>query len=311
MTGAGTVAIPSPDRDETTLLDWRIIDLPLGGTVVPIVEYSVAGRSIEPGSPTVLFLAGGGSSGAQAAKLARLCAERSVKLVLFDLPGHTPPGLLGEATPDRSLVRFAGPVSRRRVVDFMVQRWIEHSPSGRIAVASHSAGFIDASRIDPGLAQAIPRQIVLGSGLPGMAAMRSAYRAAQDAGASSKLDLIGILRTRAMPTGLPAIHFGPAAARRLSDEAIESLQGTEHILAVLNLLRAGSFGARIWRGVRVELVCSAGDRIAPEPLMRRAAERLEALGAEIRFHRVEGDLPHMFFMFDAGATAAAEVICSG
>lgn len=230
MTDAGTVAMPSPDRDEATLLHWEIIDVPLGGTAVPIVEYSVVGRSAEPGSPIVLFLAGGGSCGAQAAKLARLCAERSVSLVMFDLPGHTPPGLLGEA--------------------------------------------------------------------------------AQEAGASSPFDLIGILRTRAMPTGLPAIHFGPAASRRLSDEAVEGLQGAEHILAVLNLLRSASFGRRIWRGVRVDLVCSAGDRLAPEALMHHAAERLGALGADIRFHRVEGDLPHMFFMFDAGAAAVAEVIGS-
>lgn len=311
MTDAGTVAMPSPDRDEATLLHWEIIDVPLGGTAVPIVEYSVAGRSAVPGSPIVLFLAGGGSCGAQAAKLARLCAERSVSLVMFDLPGHTPPGLLGEVTPARSLVKLAGPVNRRRVVDFMVRRWIERSPSGRIAVASHSAGFADASRIDPGLARAIPRQIVLGAALPGLAAMRSAYKAAQEVGASSPFDLIGILRTRAMPTGLPAIHFGPAASRRLSDQAVEGLQGAEHVLAVLNLLRTGSFGRRIWRGVRVDLVCSAGDRLAPEPLMRRAAERLGALGADIRFHRVEGGLPHMFFMFDAGAAAVAEVICSG
>ena len=103
--------MPSPDRNEATLLHWEIIDVPLGGTAVPIVEYSVVRRSAEPGSPIVLFLAGGGSCGAQAAKLARLCAERSVSLVMFDLPGHTPPGLLGEATPARSLVKLAGPVA--------------------------------------------------------------------------------------------------------------------------------------------------------------------------------------------------------
>lgn len=306
----GTVSLPLPDTRETIPLTWQIIWMEVAGQALPIVEYALADTPGTAERRTVLVLGGGGCCGAQFARVAQLCAGHGIRLVMFDQPGRTPPGFLGEGTPPSSLVKLSGPGRRRRIIDRMIERWMRLAPSGSIEIAAHSAGFLDASRIAPSLAAAIQRYTILGSALPGFAAMRNAYRAATEVNAASKLNLFEILRSRQAPTGQPHLHFGPRDARVLGDEELERLMGAEHIGVVLNLLRRSAFGTAIWRNVRVDLVCSAGDRIAPEALMRQAADALRSFGADVRFHQIGGTLPHMFFMFEAGAAAVADVICS-
>jgi hypothetical protein len=75
---------------------------------LPIVDYQHASLATEsPPLPTGLCLAGGGCSGAVFALLPERCAVMGIRVVSFDMPGHTPLGVLREATPPRALISRA------------------------------------------------------------------------------------------------------------------------------------------------------------------------------------------------------------
>ena len=65
-----------------------------GAEGLPIVEYRHSSVADEDGLPTLLCFAGGGASAAMFARLAEECACRGIRLVSFDMPGHTPEKLL-------------------------------------------------------------------------------------------------------------------------------------------------------------------------------------------------------------------------
>jgi pimeloyl-ACP methyl ester carboxylesterase len=116
------VELPAADRITPIDANARIITETAAG--LPIVEYqhiSMAARSTR--LPTVLCMAGGGFSGAVYALLAEICAARGIRVVGFDMPGHTPVGLLGSATPSRALISRANTRVRAAAVNTMVARW--------------------------------------------------------------------------------------------------------------------------------------------------------------------------------------------
>jgi hypothetical protein len=75
----------------------------VAGTVagMPVVEYVHSSVTSWWEVPTVLGFAGGGGSGAMLAMLAEYLAAVNIRFISFDMPGHTPEGLLGTATPPR------------------------------------------------------------------------------------------------------------------------------------------------------------------------------------------------------------------
>jgi hypothetical protein len=105
-----------------------------------------------------------------------LCSLRNappgVRLVSFDMPGHTPANLLGAATPSRSLLSQANRAARLAVSKTMVGRWLAQSTE--LQVLSHSAGVVDVARLIPVHGTDIARFVITGAGMPGLAAMLTA-----------------------------------------------------------------------------------------------------------------------------------------
>jgi len=140
----------------------------------------------------------------------RKCLAQGVRVVAFDMPGHTPKDLLGDATPPRSLVARANGRIRRAVTDAMVSRWAGKTP--RLDVLSHSAGIVDVSRIAPRHAANIGRFLICGAGMPGPAAMLTAARASTVGKSAEPLRLRSIVRHRLVPTGCISDHYGPVVS---------------------------------------------------------------------------------------------------
>ena len=112
-----------------------------------------------------------------------------------------------------------------------------------------------------------------------VALVRGAGYEHAEARLGSGTSLRAIARTRALPTGHAALHFGPRVARAVDDALLAAYQGDEHVAVVAKLFTRRSLAPRRWAGARVELVASAGDRIAPPAAMRELAEWLRARGA--------------------------------
>jgi hypothetical protein len=105
------VEFHAADHIDSIDIQARIISTSVAG--LPIVEYQHAALARDDAMPTLLCFAGGGCSGAVFALLAEKCLAQGVRVVAFDMPGHTPKDLLGAATPPRSLVSRANGRVRR------------------------------------------------------------------------------------------------------------------------------------------------------------------------------------------------------
>jgi hypothetical protein len=226
------------------------------------------------------------------------------------LPGHTPAGLLGERTPPKSLLRFATPRVRRRIVAGLLRELSGESPGAQVQLVAHSAGVLDAAAVAGDLRGRVVRWLLPGTGIPGVGAMLRAQRAAAQRNLASDADLGEILRTRALPTGHPVFHFGPSEKRAVGDEVLARYQGPEHVAVVAKLLLRRSLAPGRWAGARVALIASAGDLVAPPAAMRAATEWFVARGAHAALHVVDEPLPHMFMMFESGAERVAELLAS-
>jgi pimeloyl-ACP methyl ester carboxylesterase len=93
------VGIHAADRIQPIEIHARIISASVAG--LPIVEYQHAALANDAPMPTLPCFSGGGCSGAMFALLAEKCLAQGVRVVAFDMPGHTPKDLLGDATPPR------------------------------------------------------------------------------------------------------------------------------------------------------------------------------------------------------------------
>ena len=93
------VGIHAADRIQPIEIHARIISASVAG--LPIVEYQHAALANDAPMPTLPCFSGGGCSGAMFALLAEKCLAHGVRVVAFDMPGHTPKDLLGDATPPR------------------------------------------------------------------------------------------------------------------------------------------------------------------------------------------------------------------
>jgi len=304
------IAVHAGDEREPIPLTASLREVEAGGHRFAVPVYT-ADRDARYGTaPPVLCFAGGGSSGVVFAKLIRRAAERGVKVVAFDVPGHTPAGLLGARTPPASDLRFASPRVRRRIAARLFDDPTVLAPGERVQVLGHSAGVLDVADLDPARRRRVARFALLGTGVPSFASMRGALRAAQAQGLASDGDWRSILRTRALPTGHPDFHFGAREHRAAGDELLARYQGDEHWAVVARLFLPGQLSARHWSGARVELVASAGDPIAPPRVMQRLADWLVARGADARLHVLDQPLPHMFMMFEEGAERVAELLAT-
>jgi alpha-beta hydrolase superfamily lysophospholipase len=151
--------IDAADRTQPITMEAQIIDE--GAEDLPIVEYRHSSVADEDVLPTLLCFAGGGASGAMFARLAEEGAYRGIRLVSFDMPGHTPEKLLGAATPSRKLISRANGAARlaRKT---MISRSLRKSTC--LQGLSHSAGVVDIARIIPAHGADIARFVITGAG---------------------------------------------------------------------------------------------------------------------------------------------------
>ncbi|MCW2662380.1 MAG: Serine aminopeptidase [Mycobacterium sp.] len=298
------VELPAADRITPIDANARIITETAAG--LPIVEYqhiSMAARSTR--LPTVLCMAGGGFSGAVYALLAEICAARGIRVVGFDMPGHTPVGLLGSATPSRALISRANTAVRAAAVNTMVARW--RPRSARLDVLSHSAGFTDIARMDPSLAVRCGRFLICGAPIPGIAAMVGAARATSLGQSPEPVSLSAVLGQRVVPTGKTSDHFAGASQRLTEDRSLARYQCPEHISVVLALMTDRVVRQHDWRERKVVLIGSVGDAIAPPARIRAAADRLRSWGASVDTEILADPLPHLFLVFQNAATRIADI----
>ena len=300
----------SVDRVTPVELLARRLDVRMGRRSLPIIEYICPRLIGSVPTKTILFLAGGGSSGLVMARVAELCAERGVQVVMFDLPGHTPEGLLGAQTPAASLVRHVSPKTRRCLIDFMLKRWLLRSGERPLDIAGHSAGFLDAGRLDIKLAEKVSRYYGLGASIPSLQTMKEIQKRSQEQGLASQIDWKTLWRYHALPTGQMPLHFGSKERFAVPAETLASYQTLEHIGVVLHLLRKRSFGLPKWRGRRVDIVISEGDQVVTPAYGEDSVRRFQAQGVQAQLHLVSGDLPHMFMMFEAAALQVSDILCS-
>jgi pimeloyl-ACP methyl ester carboxylesterase len=279
-----------------------------GSRTFAVPVYESPARVGGGGAPVALCLAGGGSSGAVFARLIERAAARGLRAVAFDHPGHTPADLLGPHTPAPSLLRYATPRVRARVVAALLADLVAGSP--RVQLVAHSAGALDAAAVSGPLRRAVARFALLGTGVPSFAAMLRAQRAAAKRGMATAPDWRAIARTRALPTGHAAFHFGPRAARAVGDEVLAAYQGPEHVAVVAKLFAQRSLAPRRWAGARVDLVASAGDLVAPPAVMEELRRWLAARGADAALHVIAAPLPHMFMMFGEAAERVVDVLAA-
>jgi pimeloyl-ACP methyl ester carboxylesterase len=291
------VGVRAADRIDPIEIQARIISASVSG--LPIVEYQHAAMAHDEPMPTLLCFAGGGCSGAVFALLAEKCLAHGVRVVAFDMPGHTPKHLLGDATPPRSLLFRANGRVRRAVTDAMVSRWAGKTP--HLDVLSHSAGIVDVSRIAPRHAATIRRFLICGAGMPGPAAMLTAVRASTVGKSAEPLRLRTIVRHRLVPIGCISDHYGPESTRLTGDAVLARYHCAEHLSVPLTLLSSRAVARRDWNSVRVLLVGSAGDPISPPNRMMDAARNLRARGAIVTTEVLDSPSPHMFPCFESPA----------
>jgi pimeloyl-ACP methyl ester carboxylesterase len=272
---------------------------------LPIVEYQYAGLANDAPMPTLLCFSGGGSSGAVFALLAERCAEKGIRVVAFDMPGHTPKDLLGESTPPRSLISRANGRVRRAATNAMVARWV--AKSTHLDVLSHSAGITDIARIAPHLGVGIGRFLICGAGLPGPAAMLVAVRASTVGKSAEPLRLRSMVRQRLVPTGCISDHYGPESGRLTSDAVLAQYHCAEHVSVPRSLLSSRTVTRRDWNSSRVLLIGSAGDAIAPPNRLVHTAAELRRRGAIVEAEVLDSRCPHMFPCFESPARRLAEI----
>jgi pimeloyl-ACP methyl ester carboxylesterase len=300
------VLIDAVDRHEPISMRAEIA-CTAGG--LPIVEYLHASAVSWQLAPTVLGFSGGGMSGAMLALLAEHLAAHHIRLVAFDMPGHTPNGLLGANTPVRALISDATGAVRHAVGRTMILRWQSRSTS--IQVLSHSAGIVDVARVMDEFGCGIDRFVITGSSIPGIAAMAHAVRASAAADALGEIRLSTLIRTRCLPAGTARLIYGPPANRVISDHTLARYECPEHVGVALSMLRATPVLRQNWRARRVLLIGSSGDAVVPADMIKRAHWRLRAQGAEVQSEILPIDLPHAFLSFQAGAAQVAELIAAG
>ena len=300
------VAIDAVDRPEPIPMHAEIADTAAG---LPIVEYRHADVTSWQLAPTVLGFSGGGMSGAMLALLAEHLAAHRIRLVAFDMPGHTPLGLLGADTPARALISRATGSVRHEVGRAMLLRWQPRSTS--IQVLSHSAGIVDVARIIGEFGGGIDRFVITGTSMPGVGAMAGAVKASAAADSLGEIRLSSLIRTRCLPAGNARLMYGPPADRLITDHALARYECSEHVGVALSMLRARSVTRENWRGRRVLLIGSTGDALVPANRIKRAHWRLRALGAEVQSAILPLDLPHAFLSFEDGAAAVAKLIAAG
>jgi hypothetical protein len=300
------VLIDAVDRPEPIPLCAEIVGAAAG---LPIVEYRHADVTSWQLAPTVLGFSGGGMSGAMLALLAEHLAAHHIRLVAFDMPGHTPLGLLGADTPARALISRATGSVRHEVGRTMLLRWQPRSTS--VQVLSHSAGIVDVARIIGEFGRGIDRFVITGASIPGVGAMARAAKASAAADSLAEIRLSSLIRTRCLPAGNARLMYGPPADRLITDRALARYECPEHVGVALSMLRARSVLRENWRGRRVLLIGSAGDAVVPANRIKRAHWRLRALGAEVQSAILPLDLPHAFLSFHDGAAAVAKLVAAG
>lgn len=298
------VEIDAVDRSKPIPMHAEIAGTAAG---LPIVEYLHASVVSWQLAPTVLGFSGGGMSGAMLAMLAEHLAAHRIRLVAFDMPGHTPEGLLGSDTPGRALISHVTAAVRQAVSQAVIRRWQPRST--RLEVLSHSAGIVDVARLITEHGCGIDSFVITGASIPGVGAMAQAVKAS--ARSLGGIRVSSVIRTRCLPAGNANLMYGPPAHRVISDGALARYECPEHVGVPLTLLRAGPVLRQDWRGRRVLLVGSAGDAIAPPRGITRAHWRLSARGAVVRSTILPMDLPHGFLSFQAGAARVAEFIAAG
>jgi pimeloyl-ACP methyl ester carboxylesterase len=276
---------------------------------MPIVEYQHVDAGEDASLPVLLCFAGGGCSGTVFALLAETCLARGIRVVAFDMPGHTPAGLLGAATPPRSLISATGTAVRRAVAEAMVARWRERGTG--LAVLAHSAGAVDVARIGAPWREAIARFVLCGAGTPGLRALLIAQRASGSGRPADQPTLREMFLGRLIPAGALTAHYGPASARCSGDAVLAPYHCAENVSVAASLLRASAVTRHDWRGRRVRLVGSAGDAICPPQRIHHAGRQLAAAGARVSTEIVDGPFPHMFIAFASPADRIAELAAQG
>jgi pimeloyl-ACP methyl ester carboxylesterase len=297
------VEIHAADGLQPIEVQARIISASAAG--LPIVEYQHADLADDAPMPALLCFSGGGCSGAVFALLAERCAAKGVRVVAFDMPGHTPKGLLGEATPPRSLISRVNGRVRRAATNAMVARWAAKSP--HLDVLSHSAGIVDIARIAPDHGVDIGRFLICGAGLPGPAAMLTAARASTIGKSAEPLRLRSMVRHRLVPTGCISDHYGPESERLTGDAVLAQYHCAEHVSVPLSLLSSRTVVRRDWSHSRVLLIGSAGDPISPPNRLMHTAMKLRARGASVVIEVLDSPCPHMFPSFESPAQRLAEI----
>jgi alpha-beta hydrolase superfamily lysophospholipase len=297
------VAIDAVDRAEPIRMHAAIAETVAG---LPIVEYLHASAVTWQRVPTVLAFSGGGVSGAMLAMLAEHLAAHRIRLVSFDMPGHTPVGLLGPDTPPRTLVSRANNAVRHGVSVAMIRRWIPRS--SRLEVLSHSAGIADVARLIGDYGAGVDRFVICGCAIPSIGAMRHAARVAAAADSMPRIRLGNLIRTRQLHAGNANLIYGPPANRTISDCSLARYECSEHFGVALSMLRTRIVLGQDWRARSVLLVGSAGDAIASPDRIMNAERRLRALGAVVRSEILSMQLPHAFLSFQAAAEPVADLI---
>lgn len=278
------------------------------GTVagLPVVEYIHSSAKSWHRVPTVLGFSGGGGSGAMLAMLAEHLAERQIRLVSFDMPGHTPDGLLGTATPPRAMVSRCTGAVRHAISMAMLRRW--KTRSTQLQVLSHSAGIADVSRLIGVYGNGIDRFVICAAPIPGLGAMMDAAKAAASVHSLGSIRLSGLVTTRQLPTATNGLLYGSPCDRSISDAALARYECAEHFGVALTMLRARLVLRQDWRGRRVLLVGSAGDMIVPASRIEDAERRLRARGAVVECRILPMELPHAFLSFQAAAKSISALI---
>jgi pimeloyl-ACP methyl ester carboxylesterase len=313
MNKSNQISVLSADHPDPIRLFYQTRVYTDRKSSIPYVVYSANSPHEKADNRTALFLAGGGSSGVMFARVAQLCAEHGMTIYMLDLPGHTPSDMLdghesAPIPPGPQWLEKLDTRARESIIDTVVDYCISRSQNGMIDIICHSAGFLDASNISRYFSRSIERFFILGSGIPGLKAMKSAYQAAQSVGSISNQSLLDILKTKSMDTGEPAIHFGQQKIPHERLEVLKSYQGREHLSVPLRLMREKSFGKEIWGSSKVTFIGSKGDLIASPDRINHAAKYLNSIGAETEVYIIDEDLPHMFMVFDTGAEYIRERI---
>jgi hypothetical protein len=197
---------------------------------------------------------------------------------------------------------------RRAVSLAMLRRW--KPLSANLQVLSHSAGIVDVAGLVDGHGHEIDRFVICGAPIPGVGAMIDAARAAASAQSLAPIRLSSLIKTRQLPTAANNLLYGPPAARSISDSTLARFECAEHFGVVLTLLRAGPVLRRDWRGRRVLLLGSSGDKIVPPRRIQDAERRLRARGALVRCEILPVNVPHAFLSFQTAAKRVAELVAA-